>query len=76
MQNEQFPVHDPKNSRLPPLTPPMNQCTRTNRVRAAIYARVSTSDGRQEVENQLSELRQFAERQDWEVVGLTERQNL
>ena len=30
-------------------------------MRAAIYGRVSTSDGRQEVENQLSELRQFAE---------------
>lgn len=40
----------------------------TNRVRVAIYARVSTSDGRQEVENQLSELRLFAKRQGWEVV--------
>ena len=37
--------------------------------RVAIYARVSTSDGRQEVENQLSELRQFAERHDWEVIS-------
>lgn len=37
--------------------------------RVALYARVSTSDGRQEVENQLSQLRQFAERQDWEVIS-------
>ncbi len=40
---------------------------RSNRVRVAIYARVSTSDGRQEVDNQLSELRDFAERQGWEI---------
>ncbi len=37
-------------------------------MRVALYARTSTSDGRQEVENQLSELRQFAERQGWEIV--------
>jgi DNA invertase Pin-like site-specific DNA recombinase len=37
-------------------------------MRAAIYARVSTSDGRQEVDNQIIELRQFAERQGWEIV--------
>ena len=30
--------------------------------------RVSTSDGRQEVDNQLTELRQFAERQGWEII--------
>lgn len=40
----------------------------TNRMGVAIYARVSTSDGRQEVENQLSELRVFAARQGWVVV--------
>jgi predicted site-specific integrase-resolvase len=38
-------------SLLPQLTSGINQGNRTNRVRAAIYARVSTSDGRQEVEN-------------------------
>jgi len=37
-------------------------------MRVAIYARVSTSDGRQEVDNQIGELRQFAERQGWEIV--------
>jgi DNA invertase Pin-like site-specific DNA recombinase len=36
--------------------------------RVALYGRVSTSDGRQEVENQLAELRHFAERQGWTVV--------
>ena len=34
----------------------------------AIYARVSTADGRQETENQLVQLRQFAETQGWEIV--------
>jgi DNA invertase Pin-like site-specific DNA recombinase len=34
---------------------------------AAIYARVSTSDGRQEVENQLTELRRFATTQGWDL---------
>jgi DNA invertase Pin-like site-specific DNA recombinase len=38
-------------------------------MRAAIYARVSTADGRQDTENQLGELRRFAERQDWEIAG-------
>lgn len=37
-------------------------------MRVALYARTSTSDGRQEVDNQLSELRQFAARQGWEIV--------
>ena len=34
---------------------------------AAIYARVSTADGRQEAENQLVQLRQFAGTQGWEI---------
>lgn len=36
-------------------------------MRAAIYARVSMADGRQEVDNQLAELRRFAETQNWEI---------
>jgi DNA invertase Pin-like site-specific DNA recombinase len=36
-------------------------------MRAAIYARVSTAHGRQDTENQLGELRLFAERQGWEI---------
>lgn len=38
-------------------------------MRTAIYARVSTKDGRQDTENQLRQLRQFAETQSWRVVG-------
>jgi DNA invertase Pin-like site-specific DNA recombinase len=38
-------------------------------MRAAIYARVSTADGRQEINNQLAELRRFAESQDWEIAA-------
>ncbi len=38
-------------------------------MRIAIYARVSTADGRQEVENQLAELRRFAGTQGWEIAG-------
>jgi DNA invertase Pin-like site-specific DNA recombinase len=34
---------------------------------AALYARVSTRDKGQETENQLAELREFAEKQGWEI---------
>jgi len=37
--------------------------------RAAIYARVSTGENRQDPETQLRELRDFAERRGFEVVG-------
>ena len=37
-------------------------------MRTAIYARVSTKDGRQDSENQLRQLRAFAETQEWIVV--------
>jgi DNA invertase Pin-like site-specific DNA recombinase len=37
-------------------------------MKAAIYARVSTKDGRQDTENQLRELRAFAKTQGWEIV--------
>ena len=37
-------------------------------MRTAIYARVSTKDGRQDTENQLRQLRAFAETQGWPVV--------
>ena len=33
-----------------------------------IYARVSKSDGSQDVERQLVELREFAQKQNWNVV--------
>jgi DNA invertase Pin-like site-specific DNA recombinase len=38
-------------------------------MKAAIYARVSTADGRQDTENQLVELRRFATTQSWEIAG-------
>ncbi len=37
-------------------------------MRTAIYARVSTKDGRQDTENQLRQLREFAGTQGWTVV--------
>ena len=37
-------------------------------MRSAIYARVSTKDGRQDTENQLRQLRAFADTQGWIVV--------
>jgi len=37
-------------------------------MRTAIYARVSTKDGRQDAENQLRQLREFASTQGWTVV--------
>jgi len=38
-------------------------------MRAAIYARLSTQDGRQDPENQLAQLRQFPATQGWEIAG-------
>ena len=38
-------------------------------MKTAIYARVSTKDGRQDTENQLRQLRQFAGTQGWEIAG-------
>jgi len=40
---------------------------RTQTIHVAIYARVSTSDGKQDVENQLLELRRFAASQRWSI---------
>lgn len=37
-------------------------------MKTAIYARVSTKDGRQDTENQLRQLRDFAATQDWTIV--------
>jgi DNA invertase Pin-like site-specific DNA recombinase len=37
-------------------------------MKTAIYARVSTKDGRQDAENQLKQLRTFATTQGWEIV--------
>ena len=38
------------------------------KVRAFLYGRVSTRDKGQDVENQLRQLREFCQRQDWELV--------
>lgn len=37
--------------------------------RVALYARVSTKDGRQDTENQLIALREYCRKQSWEVAG-------
>src|ERR1035441_7662261 len=37
-------------------------------MRTALYARVSTKDGRQDTENQLRQLRDFAASQKWTIV--------
>jgi len=37
-------------------------------MRIALYARVSTKDGRQDTQNQLVQLREFAAKQGWQVV--------
>ena len=37
--------------------------------RVALYARVSTKDGRQDTENQLIALREYCAKQGWEIVG-------
>ena len=37
-------------------------------MKVALYARVSTRDGRQDTENQLIELREYANRQGWQIV--------
>ena len=37
-------------------------------MRAALYARISTNDGRQFAENQIEEIRQYASRQNWPIV--------
>jgi DNA invertase Pin-like site-specific DNA recombinase len=38
-------------------------------MKIAVYARVSKDDGRQDVENQLHELRQFAQRNGWDITA-------
>jgi DNA invertase Pin-like site-specific DNA recombinase len=37
--------------------------------RVALYARVSTKDGRQDTENQLIALRKYCQKQGWEIAG-------
>ncbi|HTR38605.1 MAG TPA: recombinase family protein [Bryobacteraceae bacterium] len=37
--------------------------------RVALYARVSTKDGRQDTENQLIALREYCAKQGWEIIG-------
>jgi DNA invertase Pin-like site-specific DNA recombinase len=41
---------------------------KTATTKVAIYARVSTKDGRQDAENQLRELRSFAASQGWKII--------
>jgi DNA invertase Pin-like site-specific DNA recombinase len=41
----------------------------TSVVKVALYARVSTKDGRQDTENQLIALREYCRKQGWEIAG-------
>ena len=43
--------------------------TSKNQLRAALYARVSTKDGRQDTQNQLHQLREFCSKQGWQIVA-------
>jgi DNA invertase Pin-like site-specific DNA recombinase len=45
-----------------------DQNNRNNTTRVALYARISTNDGRQDTENQLVQLREYAARQGYQVV--------
>lgn len=38
-------------------------------MRVALYARVSTKDGRQDTQNQLQQLREFCAKQKWQIAG-------
>jgi len=42
--------------------------TRDTSIRCCLYARISTSDGRQDTENQLSQLREYCQRQGYVIV--------
>ena len=46
----------------------MTDYNNPNNTRVALYARISTNDGRQDTENQLVQLREYATRQGYEVV--------
>jgi DNA invertase Pin-like site-specific DNA recombinase len=41
----------------------------TDSIRIAVYARISTRDKGQDVENQLAQLREFARRQGWQITA-------
>lgn len=41
--------------------------TNEKSLRVALYARVSTKDGRQDTQNQLAQLREFCQRQGWQI---------
>jgi DNA invertase Pin-like site-specific DNA recombinase len=43
--------------------------TNEKQLRVALYARVSTRDGRQDTQNQLQQLREFCQRQGWQVTA-------
>ena len=39
--------------------------------RVALYSRVSTNCGKQDVENQTAQLREYCQRQDWTIIRST-----
>ena len=50
-------------------SPPFSKQLGQSIVRAALYARVSTSNGQQNPEMQLIELREYCRRRGWQVAG-------
>jgi DNA invertase Pin-like site-specific DNA recombinase len=42
--------------------------TNKKQLRVALYARVSTANGKQDTENQLQQLREFCRKQEWQIV--------
>lgn len=56
-----------KQNRLPALLSPKDLTLCPSRV--ALYARVSTSNGKQDPEMQLAEMREYAGRRGWEIIG-------
>lgn len=43
--------------------------TNEKQLRIALYARVSTTNGKQDTENQLQQLREFCQKQEWQVMA-------
>ena len=56
-----------KQNRFTALLSPQDLPVRPSRV--ALYARVSTSNGKQDPEMQLAEMREYAGRRGWEIIG-------
>jgi DNA invertase Pin-like site-specific DNA recombinase len=54
---------------ITPSTAQGSRMTNQKQVRVALYARVSTTSGKQDTENQLQQLRGFCRKQEWQIVA-------